>query len=426
MNEENVQPAEALLERGRLLLMNNRPADAERFLRECLSQDPTNVSALHLLAVCLQSADKREREALEVIDRAIGLEPEWSALHTRRSMILSSLQRTKEARIAAQTAITLSPEDSAAHAAHAYSYLGEARWAEAEAGARTALTFDADDTLAQNVLSQSLVFQKKTAASQADVAARLSRNPEDPFTHYNAGYAALREGDYRKAEGHFLEALRLDASFDAAREGLLESFRARNAFYRGYLRYTFAMTRLSERTRMTVIVGGYLVYRFGVQMLKGVSPVLASILILAYFLFATWTFVARGVGNLLILADRRARQALRRRELLEGLLVGGGVVIGLPLLLFGLVVDNWIYVFVGGAFVIPAIPLALFLRAKARTMQFVYGAAAGVVILCAAGVVTALAAPNLFSMTAFRVMLQTAGWTVLGATVISSFVPNRE
>ncbi len=422
MNSDSIQPAEALFERGRMLLMHNRPAEAERFLRECLSHDPENAHALHLLAICLQAGGSRSGEALQAIDRAIALEPEWGPLHARRSLILSDLHRLKEARTSAEAAITLDPDDSEAHAARAYSFLRESRWPEAEAGARAALALDADDRLAQNVLSQSLVFQGKAEESRVDVSARLARNPEDAFTHFNAGYAALRAGNPREAETHFLESLRLDANFDAAREGLLESFRARNAVYRGYLRFAFAMAEFSDRTRTFLVIGAYVLMRLVTEALAGVSPALAIGLGVLYSLFVVWTYVARGVGNLFVLADARARVALNGREKLEGFAVGGGVLVGLLLLTGGLVSGSILATIAGGCLMAQAIPVALFLTSENARARLIFGVLGAVVVVAVGGILAALILPGWFSGSTLTLLLRLGAGSLFIATIAASFV----
>ena len=117
---------------------------------------------------------------------------------------------------------------------------------------------DADNSASANQLAQALRLQNKHAENASHLAGMLSRDPEDPYTHANAGWAALQRGERRAAEVHFREALRLSPGFESAREGLLTSFRARSPLYRAYLRYCFAMQRLGAGSRWAVIIGLYL------------------------------------------------------------------------------------------------------------------------------------------------------------------------
>src|SRR5258706_135859 len=143
-------------------------------------------------------------------------------------------------------------------------------------------------------LAQALRLQNKMAENAGHLAGMLARDPEDPYTHANAGWAALQRGRHREAEVHFREALRLNPAFDSAREGLLNSFRARSPIYRAYLRYCFAMQRLSSGSRWAVIIGLYLAARFGSRMKGGLGLAVMAL----YFLFVLWGLVARPVGHL--------------------------------------------------------------------------------------------------------------------------------
>ncbi|MDA0811605.1 MAG: tetratricopeptide repeat protein [Verrucomicrobia bacterium] len=227
-----------------------------------------------------------------------------------------------------------------------------------EKSAREALSHDGDHDFAQNLLTQALLLQGKTDENAYTIERQLARDPDDPMPHFNAGYAALRRGDHRKAEEHFRESLRLSPSFESAREGMLESFRARSIIYRGYLKWSFWLAKFSAKYRFGIIIGLYLVYNMVVKALQKVSPLLAFLVIALYLLFALWTHVARGVGNLIVLMDRNARMALRKPEVMEGILVGGGISVGLLAVVAGTGL-GMAPLFLGGATLCTsAVPLA--------------------------------------------------------------------
>jgi tetratricopeptide (TPR) repeat protein len=323
------------LKRGQLLHNQGRYADAESFYKQALAEDPHHPDALMLLGWCQYLQDKRETDALHSVEMAIGLDPENAHSHGLRAIILSRLKRHKDAHEAAERSIALAPESADSYAAQAKVFAGEQKWASMEQSAREALRHDGDHDFAQNLLTQALLLQGKTDENAFNVERQLARDPDDPMPHFNAGYAALRRGDYRKAEEHFRESLRLSPSFESAREGMLESFRARSIVYRGYLKWSFWLAKFSTKYRFGIIIGLYLVYNMVVKALQKVSPLLAFLVIALYLLFALWTHVARGVGNLIVLMDRNARMALRKPEVMEGILVGGGISTGLLAVIAG-------------------------------------------------------------------------------------------
>ena len=308
--------------RGLQLKQLGRFADAETAFKEALAQDPNDAFALHHLAGCQWQIPTRRKEALQTIDQAIAIEPNEASHHVLRAFILCSLDRGKEALASTRAALALDPTNSAAFTAEAQAYLHLENWAQAEASARKALSFDADNSGAANQLAQALRLQNKQAENDAHLTGMLARDPEDAFTHANAGWSALHRGAHREAEVHFREALRLDPDFDYAREGLLTSFRARSPLYRAYLKYCFAMARLNRGARWMVILGFY----FGVQIAGRIPG--GYIIVALYFLFVLWVWVARPVGNALLLFDPFARYALRPPEKVEASVVTGSLVVG--------------------------------------------------------------------------------------------------
>ncbi|MCB1079676.1 MAG: tetratricopeptide repeat protein, partial [Verrucomicrobiae bacterium] len=300
------------LARGRQLRLHRRYADAEASLHQAISAEPDDVRAYAELAQCLVEQEGRRTEALNAIDRAIGIDPGLPVLHARRAIILNQLDREKEALESADRAIALDPDQSYHFAVKAQALSGLQRYAEAEEVCRYALALDADDGFASNLLAHLLRVQGKSGESQMAAEKLLADAPEDPYAHFNAGWTALQRGDHRTAETHFREALRLDAGFEPARDGLLESFRARSAFYRAYLRWNFWMQRFSAKSQWAIVIGFLVLYNFGRRLLATVHPLAGLAVFVAYLSFALWSWLAPGLGNLLLLADSSARHALRR------------------------------------------------------------------------------------------------------------------
>jgi tetratricopeptide (TPR) repeat protein len=360
--------------RGLQLKQLGRFADAVIAFKEALAQEPNDAFALHQLAGCQWRISEARREALRTIDQAIALEPNGAEHHVLRAFILCALDRPKEAVHSTQMALSLDPNDSYAHTAESQAYLQMENWPSAERAAREALALDADNSGAANQLAQALRLQNKQAENAAHLAGMLARDPEDAFTHANAGWAALQRGEHRAAEVHFREALRLDPDFDYAREGLLSSFRARSPLYRGYLKYCFAMARLNRGARWAVILGFYLGSR--------VAPYLpgGDILVVLYFLFVLWVWIARPVGNALLLFDRFARYALRRAEKIEAAAVSSCLVIGIAGLIASFAL-NWeagLLFGIGGVAI--AFPLSLVFTNQSVLGRWIFGGIASLAL----------------------------------------------
>jgi tetratricopeptide (TPR) repeat protein len=371
-----------------------RFSDAEKHFKGALGEDPRDDTALHLLASSVHAQSGREAEALKIVEDAIAIDPNEAAHHALRAFILNSLDRPKEALVAAGTARGLDPYGEDAWIAEAQAFLQQQQWAKAERAAREALALDADSSVAANLLASALRMQKKTAENQAQIAGLLERDPEDAYTHYNAGWSALQNNDHAQAESHFREALRLEPEFAPARDGLLTSFRARSAFYRAYLRYSFAMARLTERARWAVVIGVYLVFRYVRTLARDISPGLAIGVTALYFLFVLWGFVADAVGNFILIFDRFARYALRPAEKVEAIVVGGSIVTGIVLLAAGFGFGwSWTLV-LGGSLIASAIPFSMVFTNKSRAGSIIFGSIGLVILASAALAVGALALGN--------------------------------
>jgi len=105
---------QAALARGLTLHQQGKLIDAERIYKEILQQQSTNFDALHLSgAVALQS--RRPKDALELISKAIALNPESAAAHSNRGNALRNLNRPEEALASYDKAISLEPSFADAH-----------------------------------------------------------------------------------------------------------------------------------------------------------------------------------------------------------------------------------------------------------------------------------------------------------------------
>ena len=347
------------IRRGQVLRQQGRAEDAEGFFRQAIADNPEHDYAYFELALCQMDMEGRRQDALETIDRAIALEPEFSIYHATRALVLTVLDRGKDALVCAEHAIQLDPDSAFARTAKARAYLVQEQWAKAEATAREALTLDSDDSSAGNILAMALRLQGKLEENESAVAQLLSDAPEDPLAHLNAGWSALQGGNPKRAEQHFRESLRLDPEFEVAREGLLESFKARSPIFRQYLKYCFFMQKFQRGARFAIVIGIFLAFRFGNSLLMKIHPAAAAALTFAYLLLVLWVWVAPGVGNLLVLMDRSARLALKRTEAIEGITVGGGLCVGGLLVLAGMGLGLWPLIIAGAGFVAATLPASL-------------------------------------------------------------------
>ena len=196
-------------------------------------------------------------------------------------------------------------------------------WTEAETRARHALELDADNELAANLLALTLRQQGRLEESEAVSGGLLARAPDTAMSHSNSGWSSLQAGDHRRANQHFLEALRLDPNDDYARRGLLHSFNSRVWTYRIYFQFVAWLGRYRKEMRFLFIFLIYVVYRFVVTGLRtefGREGVNWSVVVVATYL-VLFGF-GRSFGNLFLLLDRFARHALKRKEIAWSIFAG--------------------------------------------------------------------------------------------------------
>lgn len=372
--------------RGHILRHQGRYEEAESFFKQAIAAEPDSDAAYAELALCQLEQEGRKKDALDNIDRAIRIEPEADYYHALRSLILSRLHRGREALTAADTAVAIDPDSGFNYAVKAQALAEQLRWAEAEEYCRKALAQDSDNSFAANLLASVLRMQGKQVESEFAASRLLADDPEDAFAHFNAGWAALQRHDHRTAEGHFREALRLDADFDAAREGLLESFKARSLFYRAYLRYCFWIQRFTAGTQWAIIIGLYLAYTFGRTILNHIHPLAGVAVVILYLGFGLWVWLAPGIGSFLVLLDRSARHALKSAQAWQGIAVGGGVFLGILLLAGSAITHYPPGMVLGGALFAASLPASLTFGNRSRKGRMLFGAITAFVYLAGLGV----------------------------------------
>ncbi len=359
--------------RGCQLYELRRFADAEAAFRRVLAHAPQHDWALHSLARTLWRQD-RAAEALPIAQQAIGANPEDSAHHVLHSQLLCARDRYDEALRATDEALRLDPANADAFAARAAVHNSQARWREAEEAARQALALEPESEIAHHHFVHALRQQGRGQEQAEAVRSQLRRNPDDPLAHANAGWAALESGDVRRAQEHFAEALRLSPDLEWAREGLVQSFRARSPLYRAYLAYSFWMSKRRAGQQWAILIGLYVGARFARTVFTGEWRWLGLVVGIGYFAFAFWVWVARGIGNLLLLTDRFGRLVLRSSEKAEALGIGAGVFGGAALAAFGLGRQNEELLLAGMLLVLSCIPLSCTFDNSRALGRWLFGA----------------------------------------------------
>ena len=316
------------LARAEILLAQSRPSDAEREARLALAARPDDALALGVLARALVDQN-RGAEALEPARAAVSAAPDSPYSHHVLAHVLLRINRAREARSACEEALRLAPDDGELLAQRAGIRLALRDWNGALADSEAALRLLPEDTFAQNLRATALRQLGRTEEAGRVGARTLEQDPEDAFSHATQGWTLLQRGEPRRAQEHFLEALRIEPDMELARQGMLEALKARNPLYRAMLAYFLWMGRQSGRIQWAFVIVTFVGQRM-VRRAAAADPslglVLWPVLVLFYaFVYLTWTAVP--MFNLLLGLDRFGRHVLSVRERRDSLVFGASVLL---------------------------------------------------------------------------------------------------
>lgn len=295
--------------------------DQQRFdqaiteLRLAASEDPEQAFILSTLTIALLRAN-RWQEAMETIRAALAKEPDDAYNHWVLTLVWLERNHLKEAEESIKQAIELDPDDADHHGLQARVLYERNRFSEALAAADAGLALDASNDLSLTYRARALMSlgQKTEAHAVADTL--LSENPDDAWNHCLRGDQLIEQGDYEKARVHYLEALRLDPRFEAARIGLAMCLKARSPIYGLLLKGLLFLGRFTGWSVWAGLILFFFALRFGdAYVLKHPEWLVAyeaakALLWAAIILFT----LANPIFDLLLRLDRDGRHALSEDE----------------------------------------------------------------------------------------------------------------
>ncbi|MCX6858489.1 MAG: hypothetical protein NTV80_26760 [Verrucomicrobia bacterium] len=384
MSDDFNPSPEAAFQRGRLLQSQHRLPDAIACYQQALSLDAQHIESYLMLSLCWMEADETTEKAVDAARRGVALEPENSFARSVLALALNAnakdgqTAQIKAALEEAIHAIIFDPDSDLAHAVAARLQLRLRNYPQAEESARKALALDTENTMATEVLSAALLLQKKDEDNQHLIDYQLQRDPEDDAAHTSAGWQAVMKGDHKKANEHFMEALRLNPMNEGARSGLIEAYRARSWFYNAFLRYCHWMNQFTEGKQNAIMIGGFIGYKLLSGYLKTVAPFWAYVVIGLWLVFALWSHLARGLSTFFVAMDRFARQALKPREFWEGVIVGWLILFSLSALILGYAYDVKDYAFAALAFLFASVANAAAFTNDHHFGKYIYNIAGAV------------------------------------------------
>ena len=179
---------QAKLNQGMALHRQGKLADAERCYGEVLQRQPDHFDALHLLGVIARQTRRTER-GVELIKKAIRLNPKVAAAHSNLGNALMDLKRPAEALASYDKAITLKPDYAAAHYNRGNALRDLKRPAEALASYDRAIALKPDDAEAHNNRGNALRDLERPAEALASYDKAIALKPDHAAAHSNRGIA---------------------------------------------------------------------------------------------------------------------------------------------------------------------------------------------------------------------------------------------
>lgn len=339
-------------ERAWLLYRQGRHDAALDIARLCLADDPHDVEAMSLMALC--HGAKKEFDSAERIARgAVAEDPQYAFAHYVLADVMSDRHATAEALSSIERAIEIDPNVATYRAFRGSMLLALDRREDALVSAEEGLQIDPTNAQCLNIRAQALLRLGRTAEARSTLETALSEDPEDPHAHAAQGWAALQSRNYDQALFHFSEALRRNPNLEWARAGLVEAMKAKNVLYRPLLAYFVFMSRLTSGQRWMVVLGIYFAPRVFNAIGREFPTIAPFALVLGYacIALALLSWIGVPIANFLLATNRFGRAALLPVERAVAYVVGTSVCLALVLIGISFVEVRCVW-FAGALFVV--------------------------------------------------------------------------
>ena len=311
------------LERGRLLMEQDRYLLAEREFRAALLDDPDAIHARGYLALCLRR-QKKLAEALDEARQFVGQAPHVPFAYNVLALVEFDRRRYREAEQAAQESLRLDPDQPAAFVVLATCHANQRRWKEALAAAEAGLGCEADDSDCLRLRSLALAKLGRGDEARETLTRAIAEHPEDADLWSVRGWQLLEDRQPQSALDAFREALRLEPDHEWAREGIVTALKPCYFAYRWLLTYFLWAGSLSPKAQAMLLFGQVFFVRTARGLEANVPPLRAVVnpLLVVFTLFILMTWIADPLLHLVLRLNRFGRLALDRDKIVESNWVG--------------------------------------------------------------------------------------------------------
>jgi tetratricopeptide (TPR) repeat protein len=198
---------------------SGRLEEAARLYQAILSADPHHADALHLLGVVAHQQRDQAR-AVELIGRAIAINPGVAAFHANLAEAFRTLGDLERAIGSCRTALRLDPNQSQAVNNLGLALLAQGKFAAAAEQFRAAVRLRPDHALFHNNLGTALRFLGETDSAVASFRQAVLRDPNLGESHANLGQLLLEQQNLTEAITHCREAVQLCTNLPQAHNNL--------------------------------------------------------------------------------------------------------------------------------------------------------------------------------------------------------------
>ncbi len=300
--------------RGIQLYNLNRYNDALKSFKESLMGNPNDFYSKYYLALCFYQLNQLN-SLKETAQSLLGEYPESDEAHYLLSIYFYSTKKIDLSYKHIVDAITLAPYEATYFGYKSLIELTKKQFNQALETANEGLNIDPKNSICLNSRTKALTKLKRKEEAFETLQNTLEDNPENYFTHANAGWTNLELGDHKKANIHFKEALQKDPNDEYAKEGMLESIKAKNLIYRSFLKYSFWIQNKSSKYQWGFIIGIYILYRFSEKISQELGfSFLIPILALLYFTFVLGSWIITPVSSAILLTNTYSKYLLNKEE----------------------------------------------------------------------------------------------------------------
>jgi tetratricopeptide (TPR) repeat protein len=284
--------------------------EASEKVRLLIAKHPEDAYLWMLLAIASSELDE-EAEAMAAAEKAVQLEPDNP--HVRRvfGTVLFRVGAYKRALEEAECSLRLDYDNVETYVLKARVLAALHRRDKAIEALDGALVLDPHHEGAQRLRAVLLEQTGRTAEAEEAFLRVLQADAGDAFGHAGKGWIGLRSGDPNSIH-HFQEALRLDPTLEWAREGLIQSLKARNPVFRILLRWFLWLSAQSRQKQRVIIFGGII----GFSALRNISrtrPELAPFIwpiLAAYVMFVVASWIGDPLFDTILRFDKEGRAIL--------------------------------------------------------------------------------------------------------------------